>query len=71
VGFANYTGLRGSARPSAAYALANKKFSSSKVEGIEEHVAAFALATKPLEHRESILVAGHGLVVDQTRADLP
>jgi hypothetical protein len=29
-----------------------------------------ALATKPLEHREPILVAGHGLAVDQARADL-
>jgi hypothetical protein len=41
-----------------------------QVEGMEEHVAAFALATKPLEHREPILVAGHGPAVDQARADL-
>ena len=41
-----------------------------QVEGIEKRVAAFALATKPLEHREPILVAGHGLAVDQARADL-
>jgi hypothetical protein len=42
---------------------------SSAHEGIEEHVAAFALATKLLEHREPILVAGHGLAVDQARTD--
>jgi hypothetical protein len=41
-----------------------------QVEGIQEDVAACALATKPLEHREPILVAGHGLAVDQARADL-
>ena len=34
-----------------------------QVEGIEEHVVAFALTTKPFEHREPILVAGHGLAV--------
>jgi hypothetical protein len=39
-----------------------------QVEGIEEHVAGLALATKPLEHRDPILVVGHALSIDQARA---
>src|SRR4029077_6798434 len=43
---------------------------AQQVEGLEGHAAGLALATKPLEHREPILVAGHGLSIDQARAYL-
>src|SRR5262245_32674000 len=36
-----------------------------EVEGVEEDMLARRLAPKPFEHRESVLIAGHGLAVDQ------
>ena len=39
-----------------------------EVEGVEEDILARRLAPQPFEHRKPVLIAGHGLAVDQAGA---